>query len=410
MYKNFFITLFLLCVTTFIFFILDKNQGVTWFPEVPNSASIDNINHEKIFQLIQIQKSLITGYWQISEMPLPDNYIKVFYWGNLIWFQWKLWINFLNFSQITNDTTWLKDSYYFLSNNWDFKIFTYLESFLGSNGAFNNKPIYSIQKWTANFILNNQWEIFLGPKIKEIDLSNISSLKNLNIMPPRNCRDIKNLYPSSKSGTFSILDYDDKIRKIYCDMEIDNGGWTLFYANNNHPDSKIKKSFTNLRDDAWIKKTNDVANYLDKFLSWLYNYDNIEKNWFREILFWSLEVPRNQWYKISFSTPSALKWALWPSVLWKTEETCIALPGDNTWELSNFDNKETYKNLRYIMNLGGSSWWISHLRYPCNGYIWYKNSIIGFYVAWSSQDGLRVRSFLNLNAEEKLETYRYFVR
>ena len=56
----------------------------------------------------------------------------------------------------------------------------------------------------------------------------------------RSCKDIKSSKPNAKSGVYTIKPFDKSI-DVYCEMDIDGGGWTQ-YAYINHPSDNFNNS------------------------------------------------------------------------------------------------------------------------------------------------------------------------
>lgn len=63
------------------------------------------------------------------------------------------------------------------------------------------------------------------------------------------------------------------------------------------------------------------------------------------------------------------------------------------------------------MNHGGTSWWVSHMKYPCNGLAKWANPHVGFYNSQLSDHKNRTRSNEGIGGEwGEGGEYRYLVR
>lgn len=68
-------------------------------------------------------------------------------------------------------------------------------------------------------------------------------------MRPMSCQHILELGESKGSGVYTIYPDQVSATQVYCEMDIDNGGWTLFYANAADPSMTTKKSYNEMKSE-----------------------------------------------------------------------------------------------------------------------------------------------------------------
>ena len=143
------------------------------------------------------------------------------------------------------------------------------------------------------------------------DLAATEVRQRLRLNPIKSCLDILNSgnLSTKKSGVYQI-DIDGKNAKVFCDMQTDGGGWTLFYANNGHPDSRIKQSYVEMRDALETAPVPDLSNYTDPNLAGLLNFRHFTAGGSKEILIRNRTGDEKKWVKFTFSASRALEWAL----------------------------------------------------------------------------------------------------
>lgn len=210
---------------------------------------------------------------------------------------------------------------------------------------------------------------------------------------------MKNLVTTPKSGVY-ILDIDNRDARVFCDMQTDGGGWTLFYANNGYEDSPVQKSYVEMRETMKSEPILDLSDYNNQYLAGLLDYSHFTENGATEILIRNrASTQQNKWVKFTLSTARTLDWALGPLVLGKTDYGCVNLPRRDTWTIINNDQTLIHQDLRQMMNHQGTSWGVSHDRYPCNDLTASMNPHVGFYNALEIQEENRARSSEGIGGE-----------
>lgn len=414
-YFSFYWTILCLYCFALLFFVFDDEQGVTWFPEIKSDSiysivSSPDLDRIRINNLLLIENNIKNRELHVAEVGLPTNSIEIFFQDFFIWYQWRSEKDF--FYSIWMDPVFdpanSEPYYYFYNPNTNqYKIVALLDNSQYANAFLGSRPVYSIGSSGENFILNIQADIldYENSGLRKIDISNHLVRGKLNLSEIKSCNDIKNFYKEAVSGVYSIL-LDGAIVNVYCDMITDGGGWTLFYANNDNPDSPIKISYVSMRDSLKKSFRYDLSDYNNIHLAGLLNYLHFTESGSKEILIWALDVNTNNWKKVFFSSPEALLWSLGDNILGKTSDSCVSLPLGFYWNLMSSDGRILARDLRSIMNAGGISWGVSHKDQPCNGYEWYSYSTFAFYNASSDNDGSRSASF----NDTRWSQYRYFLR
>jgi len=375
-------------------------------PEVSKSNDDIRIRHLEL-----IKKSVQTTLARGVALPLPEDDIIINFGEDTLVHQGKAGLAFFNtlwLNVLLDPKTGAQYEYALSADGTKYQVIAILDE------KNTGSTIYSVGE-EALMMRNKAGEIItrVGAGVSILDISASEARKKLWLSPLKSCQEIftfKNTFSLPKSGVHTI-DIDGRETKVFCDMQTDGGGWTLFYANNGHEDSPIQKSYVQMRETMSTDPVLDMSNYDDPNLAWLLQYDTFIDAGSKEILIRNRVWDEKKWVKFTFSTARALNWALWPAVLGKTEKGCLDIPYWSTWSIVNNDKKISYENLIQMMNHGGTSWGVSHEKYLCNNLEKWANPHIGFYSSLDSKFENRSRSSDWIwRKSGNVNEYRYFIR
>lgn len=381
-------------------------------PEKQDSADDIRIRHLNL-----IKKSIDTALTQGRKIPLPANAVEIHFGTTPLVYQGEtseFFYDAIGLNPLVDPVTQRPYAFALSHDGAKYQFVASLDDVQRGNFS-TSTMVYSVGEENL-FVQDREGNIITLEKARRpsIDLSVSETRKRVGLETLKSCREIlvlKSLLDRVKSGVY-IIDINGRDTKVYCDMQTDGGGWTLFYANNGYEDSPIVKSYVEMREMMKTTPILDMSNYNNKYLAGLLDYSHFTQNGSTEVLIRNRSSPdQKKWVKFIFSTARTLDWALWPLVLWKTDYGCVNLPRRDTWIIVNNDQTITYADLRQMMNSTGTSWGVSHQRYLCNNYQEWKNSHIGFYNALDTRYEWRSRSNDGIGGDWWVGgEYRYFIR
>lgn len=224
---------------------------------------------------------------------------------------------------------------------------------------------------------------------------------------PMSCQHIIELGESKGSGVYTIYPDQKTPTDVYCEMDLDNGGWTLFYANAADASMSVKKSFSELREErAGISITSSNFNDINTVGFLDYKKFSATQMFARDIANWGgAEFSRVDLYNPrdfesivdhEFSKPNT------------TTDDCDDLQSGTIFRFSNSNGQNYYMDR--AQNFGGFGWGDCGSRdqtdatdvenYPRH-YIYNVNA---------SADSGRVRGVGGFNNGDLTVKARYFLR
>lgn len=276
----------------------------------------------RLTQLISIHDWLDI-YSVKRELPLPANNIRVQSDATgsvVLWYQWYVWADILEW--ISFNKWWMdpKDNtyftYYLTKDRKAFQLLWYLEdqqenvSFLKTTYALTDyTKRYPVVFWKKLWVLTDD---ITGSPIQEIsslitawylNISNVGDVSYtahlsdtekitwtgaslLVANTQGSCIRLKDVGAGKTNGYYTIYPDGSTAIGVYCDMNLDGGGWTL-----------IGRSTASWSSSSfWYTFTDWLVT--DDTLPYSYWIAGVKNFYFREVLFWSYSKWKNIWTNV----------------------------------------------------------------------------------------------------------------
>ncbi len=177
----------------------------------------------------QISLALKNSKWKL---PLPDNYTSLYFSWSLIWFQWTfcdIASNKLNLLNILKDPeNWTCYTYLINSSRNNYQLYTHL--FTKDQPYIIWKDLWIVATtWNTTIDWSYTWslDLYNASNNYKIYKNNNNNFISNNIKAlVKNCNDIKKYNIWQDSWIYTVYSWSVE-KKVYCNMEIKDGGWTL---------------------------------------------------------------------------------------------------------------------------------------------------------------------------------------
>jgi Fibrinogen beta and gamma chains, C-terminal globular domain len=285
-------------------------------PVSERPTEIENNDDIRIKNLELIKRSISEALARGVKLPLPENAVRIDFAETPLVHQGKTYTAFfdvLGLNTLTDPETKEPYDYALSPDGTKYQIIAHLDDNMRGNVPLGSHMVYSVGESTL-FARDTKNQI-ISRDIAGDDALDVSLTEDRRKIGLENFKSCHEIYAFAqniarpKSGTY-VIDINGRGTIVFCDMQTDGGGWTLFYANNGHEDSPIAKSYVEMRETMTTESLSDLSNYDDPNLAGLLDFNHFTTLGSKEVLIRNRTGDVKKWVKFTFSAPRVLTWAL----------------------------------------------------------------------------------------------------